>query len=96
MAIVDDGKDAVTHFNVLEHFKDYTLIECELETGRTSNSCAHEIYRFPLVGDPKYGPKKTLDIGGQALHAGVIDSNIQSLMNTLKEVQNYQKNLKIY
>ncbi|CPM99317.1 Ribosomal large subunit pseudouridine synthase D [Staphylococcus aureus] len=27
---------------------------------------------FPLVGDPKYGPKKTLDIGGQALHAGLI------------------------
>ena len=26
----------------------------------------------PLVGDPKYGPKKTMDIGGQALHAGVI------------------------
>ena len=97
MAIVDDGKDAVTHFNVLEHFKDYTLIECELETGRTHQIRVHMKYiGFPLVGDPKYGPKKTLDIGGQALHAGVIDSNIQSLMNTLKEVQNYQKNLKIY
>ena len=96
MAIVDDGKDAVTHFNVLEHFKDYTLIECELETGRTHQIRVHMKYiGFPLVGDPKYGPKKTLDIGGQALHAGV-DSNIQSLMNTLKEVQNYQKNLKIY
>ena len=33
MAVVDDGKEAVTHFNVLEHFKDYTLIECQLETG---------------------------------------------------------------
>ena len=72
MAIVDDGKDAVTHFNVLEHFKDYTLIECELETGRTHQIRAHEIYRFPTCWRPKYGPKKTLDIGGQALHAGVI------------------------
>ena len=31
MAVVDDGKEAVTHFNVIEHFKDYTLIECELK-----------------------------------------------------------------
>ena len=73
MAIVDDGKDAVTHFNVLEHFKDYTLIECELETGRTHQIRVHMKYiGFPLVGDPKYGLKKTLDIGGQALHAGII------------------------
>ncbi|MBU5271189.1 RluA family pseudouridine synthase [Staphylococcus caprae] len=73
MAVVDDGKDAVTHFNVLEHFKDYTLIECELETGRTHQIRVHMKYiGFPLVGDPKYGLKKTLDIGGQALHAGII------------------------
>ncbi|RYL11265.1 RluA family pseudouridine synthase [Staphylococcus sp. RIT622] len=73
MSVVDDGKEAVTHFNVLEHFKDYTLIECELETGRTHQIRVHMKYiGFPLVGDPKYGPKKTLDIGGQALHAGVI------------------------
>lgn len=73
MAVVDDGKDAITHFNVLEHLKDYTLIECQLETGRTHQIRVHMKYiGYPLVGDPKYGPKKTLDIGGQALHAGVI------------------------
>ncbi|MHA4768101.1 RluA family pseudouridine synthase [Staphylococcus capitis] len=73
MAVVDDGKEAVTHFNVIEHFKDYTLIECELETGRTHQIRVHMKYiGYPLVGDPKYGPKRTLDIGGQALHAGVI------------------------
>ena len=73
MAVVDDGKEAVTHFNVLEHFKDYTLIECQLETGRTHQIRVHMKYiGYPLVGDPKYGPKKTLDIGGQALHAGII------------------------
>lgn len=73
MDVVDNGKEAVTHFNVLEHFKDYTLIECQLETGRTHQIRVHMKYiGFPLVGDPKYGPRKILDIGGQALHAGVI------------------------
>ncbi|MGY5295775.1 RluA family pseudouridine synthase [Staphylococcus haemolyticus] len=73
MDVVDNGKEAFTHFNVLEHFNDYTLIECQLETGRTHQIRVHMKYiGFPLVGDPKYGPRKTLDIGGQALHAGVI------------------------
>ncbi|MHC3759287.1 RluA family pseudouridine synthase [Staphylococcus succinus] len=73
MDVVDDGKDAITHFNVLEHFNKYTLIECQLETGRTHQIRVHMKYiGYPLVGDPKYGPKKTLDIGGQALHAEVI------------------------
>lgn len=73
MDVVDNGKEAVTHFNVLEHFNDYTLIECQLETGRTHQIRVHMKYiGYPLVGDPKYGPRKALDIGGQALHAGVI------------------------
>ncbi len=73
MAVVDDGKEAVTHFNVNETFKNYTLVECELETGRTHQIRVHMKYiGYPLVGDPKYGPKKTLEIGGQALHAGLI------------------------
>lgn len=73
MAIVDDGKQAVTHFNVIETFDKYTLVECVLETGRTHQIRVHMKHiGFPLVGDPKYGPKKTMDIGGQALHAGVL------------------------
>jgi len=73
MTIVDKGKHAVTHFNVLERFKDFTLVECQLETGRTHQIRVHMKYiGFPLVGDTKYGPKKTLDIGGQALHAGLL------------------------
>lgn len=73
MAIVDNGKHAVTHFNVLETFDKYTLVECVLETGRTHQIRVHMKHiGFPLVGDPKYGPKKTMDIGGQALHAGVL------------------------
>src|SRR5699024_10169181 len=44
MAVVDDGKDAITHFNVLEHFNNYTLIECQLETGRTHQIRVHMKY----------------------------------------------------
>ncbi|MCM3610752.1 RluA family pseudouridine synthase [Planococcus sp. MERTA32b] len=73
MSVVDKGKHAVTHFRVLERFGDFTLVECRLETGRTHQIRVHMKYiGYPLVGDPKYGPKKTMDIGGQALHAEVI------------------------
>ncbi|MDT9023853.1 MULTISPECIES: RluA family pseudouridine synthase [Rossellomorea] len=73
MAVVDNGKQAVTHFRVLDRYKDFTLVECELETGRTHQIRVHMKYiGFPLAGDPKYGPRKTLSIEGQALHAGVL------------------------
>lgn len=73
MSVVDNGKHAVTHFQVIERFRDYTLVECQLETGRTHQIRVHMKYiGYPLAGDPKYGPRKTLDIGGQALHAGVL------------------------
>ncbi|KQL54699.1 pseudouridine synthase [Heyndrickxia shackletonii] len=73
MTVVDNGKHAVTHFRVLERFDQYSYIECELETGRTHQIRVHMKYiGFPLAGDPKYGPRKTLDIDGQALHAGVL------------------------
>lgn len=73
MTIVDNGKHAVTHFQVIERFKNFTLVECQLETGRTHQIRVHMKYiGYPLAGDPKYGPKKTLDLGGQALHAGVL------------------------
>lgn len=76
MTVVDNGKHAVTHFQVMERFKDFTLVECQLETGRTHQIRVHMKYiGFPLAGDPKYGPRKTLDIGGQALHAGVLGFN---------------------
>jgi 23S rRNA pseudouridine1911/1915/1917 synthase len=76
MTVVDHGKHAVTHFHVIERFKDYTFVECQLETGRTHQIRVHMKYiGYPLAGDPKYGPKKTLDIDGQALHAGVLGFN---------------------
>lgn len=73
MAVVDNGKHAVTHFRVLERFGDFTLVECSLETGRTHQIRVHMRYiGFPLVGDPKYGPKRVKEAAGQALHAQVI------------------------
>ncbi|KFZ43646.1 RluA family pseudouridine synthase [Anoxybacillus flavithermus] len=73
MAVVENGKEAVTHFRVLERFDHYTFVECQLETGRTHQIRVHMKYiGYPLAGDPKYGPRKTLPIDGQALHAGVL------------------------
>ncbi|MGN4751972.1 RluA family pseudouridine synthase [Bacillus cereus group sp. MYBK220-1] len=73
MTVDENGKNAVTHFQVLERFKDFTLVECRLETGRTHQIRVHMKYiGYPLAGDPKYGPKKTLNMNGQALHAGIL------------------------
>ena len=78
MTVTDKGKNAVTHFKVLERFGNFTLVECKLETGRTHQIRVHMKYiEFPLAGDPKYGPKKTLDFGGQLLHSGTLGFNIQ-------------------
>ncbi|MDR7074494.1 RluA family pseudouridine synthase [Fictibacillus barbaricus] len=71
MTVTDDNsRNAVTHFNVIKRYKDFTFVECQLETGRTHQIRVHMKYiGFPLAGDPKYGPSKTLPIEGQALHA---------------------------
>ncbi|MBF7140397.1 RluA family pseudouridine synthase [Pediococcus pentosaceus] len=73
MAIVEDGRPAVSHFKVLERFTDYTLIECELETGRTHQIRVHLKYiGHPVAGDPLYGPRNTLKGYGQFLHAKLL------------------------
>lgn len=72
MAIVDDGKRAVTHYNVLEQYNNGTsLIKCTLETGRTHQIRVHMAsIGHPLVGDPLYGLKKQrFKLQGQVLHA---------------------------
>lgn len=80
MAITEkNSKNAVTHYNVLENFGDYSLCEMKLETGRTHQIRVHMSYiGFPIVGDPLYAPKKGANkfgINGQALHAGVLGFN---------------------
>lgn len=73
MAVVPDGKPAVTHFKVLEQFKGYSLISCQLETGRTHQIRVHLHYiGHPVAGDPLYGPRHTLPGHGQFLHAAVL------------------------
>lgn len=68
--IVDGGRPAVSHFKVLERFKDFTLVSLKLETGRTHQIRVHMKYiGYPLAGDPIYGPRKTLEGKGQFLHA---------------------------
>ncbi|MBO5494812.1 MAG: RluA family pseudouridine synthase [Eubacterium sp.] len=75
MAVTDkNSKDAVTHYEVLERFGDFTHIRCILETGRTHQIRVHMAYiGHPLAGDSVYGPKKVItSLGGQCLHAGEI------------------------
>lgn len=71
ISVVKDGRNAITHYKVLERFKNNTLIECRLETGRTHQIRVHMAYiGHPLVGDPLYGYKKQrFNLKGQMLHA---------------------------
>lgn len=69
-AVVANGKQAVTHFKVLERFGNYTLVSCQLETGRTHQIRVHMSYiGHAVAGDPLYAPRKTLKGNGQFLHA---------------------------
>jgi 23S rRNA pseudouridine1911/1915/1917 synthase len=70
MAVREGGKSAVTHFRVLERFRQYSYLELKLETGRTHQIRVHMAFiGHPLAGDPLYGRRHTLAIDGQALHA---------------------------
>lgn len=68
-----NSKHAITHFQVVERFGDYTLLELKLETGRTHQIRVHmKFIGHPLVGDPLYGRSKGIKMDGQALHAAVL------------------------
>ena len=69
-----NGKNAVTHYKVLERFKDYSYIECRLETGRTHQIRVHmSSIGHPLLGDEVYSSKKwPYHLEGQTLHAQII------------------------
>lgn len=68
------GREAVTHYRVLERFRQFTYIECRLETGRTHQIRVHMAsIHHPLLGDAVYGPAKCpYKLQGQTLHAGVL------------------------
>ena len=70
-----NGRDAITHYRVLERFGNYTYIECQLETGRTHQIRVHmSSIHHPIVGDDVYGPAKCpfSALQGQTLHAQVL------------------------
>ena len=71
---VKNGKRAVTHYRVLQRFRNHTYIECQLETGRTHQIRVHMAsIGHPLLGDTVYGPAKNpLHLQGQTLHAQVL------------------------
>lgn len=74
MSVTDvNAKEAVTHFKVIERYKNATLIELQLETGRTHQIRVHMNYiGHPVVNDPVYGRRKLIDETGQCLHAKTI------------------------
>ncbi len=75
MCVTDkNSKHAVTHYTVLEEYKDFSFLKLRLETGRTHQIRVHMSYLgHPVAGDPVYGPKNGVtSLGGQCLHAGLL------------------------
>ena len=68
------GREAVTHYRVLERFSEYTLVECRLETGRTHQIRVHMAsIGHPVLGDEVYGPRHCpFRLEGQCLHAKLL------------------------
>ncbi|ABY34134.1 MAG TPA: RluA family pseudouridine synthase [Chloroflexus aurantiacus] len=74
MAVVPDGRPARTHYRLLDTFGDYSLLEVQLETGRTHQIRVHLRHLgYPIVGDPVYGPRRShLHLSRQFLHAAYL------------------------
>lgn len=94
IGIVEGGKRAVTHYEVIERYNGYSLIKCILETGRTHQIRVHMAsIGFPLVGDPLYGFKKQkFKVKGQMLHAktlGFIHPKKNEYMEFTTELPEY-------
>lgn len=96
MAVVSGGREAVTHYNVLERYGGYTLVECILETGRTHQIRVHMAsIGHSIVGDPVYGIKKEkYKLNGQLLHAktiGFVHPSTGEMMEFTSELPYYFK-----
>lgn len=99
MAVLQSGgRNAVTHYKVIERMGKFNLVELQLETGRTHQIRVHMSYiGHPLLGDPVYGPKKQIfNLEGQVLHAkvlGFIHPRTGEYMEFTTELPEYFKKL---
>ena len=98
MAVVKGGREAVTHYKVLEEFEGYTLLECVLETGRTHQIRVHMAHiGHRLVGDKPFGQQKEkLNLEGQLLHAKTLGFNHPKTGETMQftsEIPEYFENV---
>lgn len=99
MAIVENGREAETHFRVLKHFREFTHVECELKTGRTHQIRVHLKYiHHPIVGDELYCRKQTKLMKGQALFSKELSfthPNTKERMTfTIEQPQSFKNLLK--
>lgn len=94
MTITPNGKEAITHYKVLKNMGKYTLIECQLETGRTHQIRVHmSSINHPLLGDEIYGPKTCpFKLQGQVLHA----KSLGFIHPTTKEYMEFDSELPAY
>lgn len=95
---VSNSKNAVTHYRVLERFKDYTYVECKLETGRTHQIRVHMAsIGHPVLGDDIYSDRKCpFNLLGQTLHAmtlGFIQPSTGEYIETIAPIPDYFEKL---
>lgn len=89
MAVVGVGKEAVTHYRVLEKFRAHTHVRLKLETGRTHQIRVHMSYiNYPLIGDPQYGGRFRLPKG--------ISDELQGLLRAFKRQALHAKKLELW
>ena len=93
-----NGKPAVTHYKVLQRFKNFTYIECRLETGRTHQIRVHMAsIHHPLLGDSVYGPANCpYKLQGQTLHAktiGILHPSSKQYLEVDAPLPEYFENL---